>query len=224
MVRRILLLLFLLCGTERQAWSAPSFFHFEQTPDKEISYKAIDCRVNGIAKGVLVLVPGCNGDGRAFLSEDKWVAFAEKNRLALVGVSFKSPVQLLKDRKGYYEASRGSGRALLALLEKAGLSRQPLLMFGFSGGAHFVSSFVEEHPKRVIAWCAHSAAWWGAMRRGEIETPPGIVACGGDDPRLGASLSYFKEGRLAGRRLSWRVGRKVRPRPRKSPACKSCGS
>ena len=200
---RILTILLLSFVVVRQAQSAARLLHFEHAPDREISYKAIDCRLEGIAKGVLILVPGCNGDGRDFLSEERWVEFATRNRLALVGVSFKSPTDLLKDRKGYYDASRGSGRALLSLLEKAGLSGRPLLMFGFSGGAHFVSSFVEEYPERVIAWCAHSAAWWGMSRRGATTIPPGIVACGGDDMRLGASLSYFKDGRSMGRRLSW---------------------
>ena len=200
---RAIVSLFLSLWIVHQAQSAPKCLHLEQSPDKEISYKAIDCRLDGIVKGVLILVPGCNGDGRNFLSEDRWVEFATRNRLALVGVSFKSSTDLLKDRKGYYDASRGSGRTLLSLLEKAGLPGRPLLMFGFSGGAHFVSSFVEEYPERVMAWCAHSAAWWGTLRRNSMEMPPGIVACGGNDVRLGASLSYFKDGRSAGRRLSW---------------------
>ena len=143
---RAIVSLFLSLWIVHQAQSAPKRLHLEQSPDKEISYKAIDCRLEGIAKGVLILVPGCNGDGRNFLSEKRWVEFATRNRLALVGVSFKSPTDLLKDRKGYYDVSRGSGRALLSLLEKAGLTGRPLLMFGFSGGAHCVSSFVEEYP------------------------------------------------------------------------------
>lgn len=200
MVKRILVMLFAML---QEVSAAPHYRHFEQTPDEEITCKVIDCRQNGAVKGVLVLVPGCNGDGRTFLDDKGWVRFAEKNRLALVGVTFSSPLKILKARRGYYEASRGSGRVLLALLEEAGFAGAPLFMFGFSGGAHFVSSFVEEYPERVLAWCAHSAAWWGAICREAADVPPGIIACGAEDTRMGASLSFFKEGRSLGRRLSW---------------------
>ena len=200
MVMRVLSILFVFI---LRVWAEPRYFRFEQTPDEEITCKIIDCRQNGAVKGVLVMVPGCNGDGRTFLDDKGWVRFAEKNRLALVGVTFSSPLQFLRERKGYYDASRGSGRILLSLLDKAGFADCPLLMFGFSGGAHFVSSFVEEHPERVLAWCAHSAAWWGAIRRAAVDVPPGIIACGAEDMRMGASLSFFKEGRSLGRRLSW---------------------
>ena len=200
MVIRVVAIVFAMLLNVR---AEPRYFRFEQAPDDEITCKIIDCRQNGVVNGVLVLVPGCNGDGRIFLDDKGWVRFAEKNRFALVGVTFSSPLQFLKERKGYYDASRGSGRILLSLLDKAGFADCPLLMFGFSGGAHFVSSFVEEYPERVHAWCAHSAAWWGTIRGNAANMPPGIIACGAEDTRLGASLSFFKEGRSVGRRLSW---------------------
>ena len=200
MVIRVVAIVFAMLLNVR---AEPRYFRFEQAPDDEITCKIIDCRQNGVVNGVLVLVPGCNGDGRTFLDDKGWVRFAEKNRLVLVGVTFRSPLQILKDQRGYYEASRGSGRVLLNLLDKAGFAEYPLFMFGFSGGAHFVSSFVEEYSERVLAWCAHSAAWWGAIRGNAANIPPGIVACGAEDTRLGASLSFFKKGRSVGRRLSW---------------------
>lgn len=203
MVMRAFVLLFAVLSMVQMAKSAPRFVHIEQPPDKEISYKAIDCRLDSPARGVLILVPGVNGDGKKFLSENPWTQFAEQNRLAFVGVSFKSPRRLLKCRNGYYVSSRGSGRELLTLLKKAGLSELPLLMFGFSGGANFVSSFVEEYPDRVLAWCAQSATGLADDKRSTAGVPPGIVACGGEDARLGATLSYFKRGRAAGRCLSW---------------------
>lgn len=182
---------------------ASGFRHFEMAPDKEVTRKAIDGYIGEDDKAVLVLVPGCNGDGRVFLTESKWIDFARKNHVGIIGVSFYSPENILKEKRGYYDASRGAGHALISLLGKAGMSGRPLLMFGFSGGAHFVSSFVEWHPKDVLTWCAHSAAWWNSIRQQNEAMPPGIVACGGEDIRLGASLSYFKEGRAKGRTLSW---------------------
>ena len=57
-------------------------------------------------------------------------------------------------------------------------------------------------PQRVTAWCADSAAWWD-LPVGSAAQPPGIVACGDKDERYGASLSYFKQGRAAGKPWLW---------------------
>lgn len=200
---RVHVLLFLTLWTTYCLQAKPTCVRFELPSDKEMTQKSIDCYINGHVKVTLVLVPGCNEDGRVFLSDPLWTNFAERNNLGLVVVTFKSPEKLLKARKEYYEASRGSGSALISLLNKAGLSNQPLLMFGISGGAHFVSSFVEEYPNLVLAWCAQAAAWWSPIKRTSIAIPPGIVACGSEDMRLGATLSFFKTCRSAGRSISW---------------------
>ena len=78
----------------------------------------------------------------------------------------------------------------------------PILLYGFSGGAHFTARFVEWKPERVIAWCAYSAGWWDEPVPSSI-MPPGIVACGESDERLGASLIYFKQGRATGKPWLW---------------------
>ncbi|MDD4017067.1 MAG: hypothetical protein PHV28_03895 [Kiritimatiellae bacterium] len=77
-----------------------------------------------------------------------------------------------------------------------------LLLYGFSGGAHFAARFAEWKPERVAAWCAYSAGWWDEPKTSD-NMPPGIVACGEADGRLGASLSYFKQGRAAGKPWLW---------------------
>jgi pimeloyl-ACP methyl ester carboxylesterase len=78
----------------------------------------------------------------------------------------------------------------------------PLVLYGFSGGAHFVSGFAEREPERVAAWCAYSAGWWDRPVANS-RCPPGVVACGENDPRLGASLVYFKQGRAVGKPWLW---------------------
>jgi predicted esterase len=151
---------------------------------------------------VLVLAPGCNGDGKYLACDPSWIDFAKNNRLALVGLSFASTDEDIQTGKGYYYASSGSGTVLLNALDTLFKKPLPLLLYGFSGGAHFTSRFVEWKPERVISWCAYSAGWWDAPHV-STNMPPGIVACGENDERLGASLAYFKQGRAAGKPWLW---------------------
>jgi hypothetical protein len=112
-------------------------------------------------KAVLVLSPGMNGNGQAMIQQRAWQQFARKNRLGLVGLSFASDMELLLNGKGYYYVAQGSGELLLHGIEKIfGKANLPLLMYGFSGGAHFTSRFEEWKPERVLTWCTYSAGWW----------------------------------------------------------------
>jgi len=153
-------------------------------------------------KAVLVLCPGCNGSGEDLIRSPKWIAFAKEHRLGLVGLSFASPMPAIHDGTGYYYASKGSGEKLLEGIQKIYGRDLPVLLYGFSGGAHFTSRFEEWRPDKVISWCAYSAGWWDEPRANPI-APPGIVACGDEDPRYGASLIYFKQGRAAGKPWLW---------------------
>lgn len=75
-------------------------------------------------------------------------------------------------------------------------------MYGFSGGAHFVARFAEWVPDRVAGFCAYSAAWWDDPKSLK-NAPLGIIACGENDERLGASMSYFLDGRKLNRKWVW---------------------
>lgn len=152
---------------------------------------------------ILILVPSCNGDGRKMLGNHGWIKFAEENSLALVGLSFTSDIASLHNGTGYYYASKGSGQTLLDALDHLTGKQLPLLLYGFSGGAHFTSRFSEWKPERVIAWCAYSAGWWDAPTPSASVSPFGIIACGEYDSRLGASLFHFKAGRAIGKPWLW---------------------
>ena len=154
------------------------------------------------AKAVLVLCPGCNGNGEGLVTDPVWQEFANKRDLGLVGLSFASDLKDIHNGKGYYYAGNGSGKLLLDGIHKLFNRELPFLLYGFSGGAHFTARFVEWQPERVIAWCAYSAGWWDEPKSDPI-MPPGIVACGESDERLGASLIYFKQGRAAGKPWLW---------------------
>jgi hypothetical protein len=153
-------------------------------------------------EGLLVLCPGCNGNGKDWIENPVWQKFARNHNLNLIGISFASAVPLLQSGRGYYYARQGSGQLLLDGIRQAYPQDLPLLLYGFSGGAHFTSGFVEWKPDRVMAWCAYSAAWWDKPLPND-SCPPGLVACGENDERLGASLIYFKQGRALGKPWLW---------------------
>lgn len=83
-------------------------------------------------KAVLVLCPGFNGSGENLIRSPKWIAFAKKNRLGLVGLSFASPIPALHDGTGYYYASKGSGEKLVEGIRK--IYGQDLPFMGFPVG------------------------------------------------------------------------------------------
>lgn len=153
-------------------------------------------------KGVVVVAPGMNGDPECYMEDQGWCEFIKSNDLLMVGISFASEYKDLHDRKGYYYPSSGSGKVLLEGLTRQGVGKLPMYMFGFSGGAHFVSRFVRWHPDGIVAWCAYSAAWWDRpmCKRNGV---PGIVACGTLDIRLSASRTYFEQGRDCGEIWLW---------------------
>ena len=149
------------------------------------------------------MCPGINGDGRHYLERQELLAFAEKNSITLVALSFASNPETLKAGRGYYYASQGSGQLLLDAIDQNVAPGIPILLYGFSGGAHFVSNFEEWRPDRVMAWCAYTAAWWSPPISNSA-MPPGIIACGDqDEDRYGVSLEYFRQGRKLGKPWCW---------------------
>ena len=197
-----------------QAESAPPerFGHFDLPLAPGITTAAFDYRKDVPVKdaaGIVILVPGCNGEGAHLLSDLDWSEFARTNRFVLGALTFVSDIEDLRDEKGYYDTSAGSGESALAALKMLKAGRLPVFMYGFSGGAHFTASFAENFPQSLRCWCA--AAFDYKTKRIKISShgesslkrPPGIIACGSEDSRLGATIAYSGRGRAAGRRWTW---------------------
>jgi len=157
-------------------------------------YKPIAC---------LVMCPGIDGNGEHYLRRPDLLAFAKQYKVALVALSFASSLDVLQDEKGYYIASQGAGNLLLKGIDDHIAIGVPLLLYGFSGGAHFVSSFEESYPERTMAWCAYTANSWKAPKTNR-SNPPGIIACGKlDVERYEATFQYFQKGRKLGKPWCW---------------------
>ncbi len=175
--------------------------------------------VGGASEGVLMLVPGCNGDGRGMLNETgPWARFADEAHLVLVGPTFKTTLEELHSRHGYYYPELWSGEATLKALEqiraKTGVRSDKLLIFGFSAGAHFAHRFALWKPDKVTAFVAYSAGWWDAPKT-TLHDTPGLIMCGEADERFEMTYSFFAQGRRLGLPLIWRgyhdVGHELKP-------------
>ena len=57
------------------------------------------------------------------------------------------------------------------------------------------------YPESVAGWAAHAPSDVVKIPNGDL--PMGIVACGDNDPRLGATLAWFKDFCASGRRATW---------------------
>lgn len=113
-------------------------------------------------RGVMVFQHGCSQEefGISRHCDVQYQAFARKWDLAII----EPAIYGLCDVWAYPE--NGSYKALLLALTKAGartahpeLAEAPLLVWGHSGGGFWVLSMLHEHPERLIAAVAYSAAW-----------------------------------------------------------------
>ena len=80
-------------------------------------------------RAVLILSPGCNGNGESLIRSPVWQQFAHRNHLGLVGLSFSSPEKAIHNGTGYYYASKGSGDKLLDGIRKIYGRDLPLLLY-----------------------------------------------------------------------------------------------
>ena len=151
---------------------------------------------------VIILSPGYNGNGKEFLRDQRWYEFAKRYHLGIIGLSFASQEVDLHNGKGYYYVRNGSGELLFEGIRRIYGQDLPLLLYGFSGGAHFTARLAEWQPSRIIAWCAYSAGWWDEPLPMK-NPPPGIIACGDNDSRWLPSFEYYQKGRKLGRPWLW---------------------
>lgn len=173
----------------------------------ENTYNISSLPVRGYESAVLVLAPGINAEGNFFLEEQCWTDFAKKNNLGMIALSYKTLVNETDSGQNewYYYPNSGSGQALLDSIRKVYGKDLPIILYGFSGGAQFVSRFVDWCPDRIIAWCAYSAQFWDYPQDGrKLTKARGIVACGDQDGlRWQPSFSFYYKGRMENRPWIW---------------------
>jgi len=159
-------------------------------------------------RGVLLLVPGSNGDGRPDVQDTVWQAFARGHGLALVGCHFTDKPHEQNFIEEYVDVARGTGPALLGALvafaadaKHPELATAPLLLWGMSAGGEFNYEFVAWKPERVIAFVVNKGGiYYTALTSRAARSVPGILFVGGKDLafRTNTITGLFAVNRRAG--------------------------
>lgn len=136
-------------------------------------------------KGIVLLVPGFNGNGLDQVNDGQWQAFAKEFDFALIGCFMQGGGN---NGFNYHSAEAGSGEALLEAIEKLAkeskhpeLEKAPMLLWGHSAGGQFNYNFTCTFPERVIAWVANKGAYYSAKAKKDARMVPGMIFCGDGD-------------------------------------------
>jgi dienelactone hydrolase len=163
---------------------------------------------SGPVQGIVVLVPGSNGDGRSMVDDQVWQAFASRHQLALVGCRFTDKPNDQPVIEQYVNVSQGSGQALLDALAAFGrrskhpeIAGAPLLLWGMSAGGEFNYEFAAWKPERVIAFVVNKGGiYYSALVPRAARNVPGMLFVGGKDLefRTNTIVGLFAVNRRAG--------------------------
>jgi pimeloyl-ACP methyl ester carboxylesterase len=150
-------------------------------------------------KGIAVLVPGINGDGRGWADDQVWQSFAQRHNFALVACYMTG---------GYCQANNGSGAALLEALklfaQKSGhpeVENAPLILWGHSAGGQFNYEFACWKPERVIAFIVNKGGYYSTYNPSpETLQVPAVFFIGANDSqiRIQNITQFFSTGRRQG--------------------------
>ncbi len=154
-------------------------------------------------RGVIVLVPGLNGDGLNMVADDSWQALAQKYRLALVSCYLQGGKET--GEGAYYNAPNGTGQALFEALKnfadqakRPEVEMAPLLLYGESAGGQFDYDFVLWKPERVVCFVVNKGGFYShALADENVRSVPGLFILGMSDEkeRIDAITKIWKEGR-----------------------------
>jgi poly(3-hydroxybutyrate) depolymerase len=192
--RLLLPLLFVIAPWSARAIAQAGGTTLEQVVPPGENYDKAEFRLwmpgdSGMVQGVVVLMPGSNGDGRPQIADTVWRAFAVHNRLALIGCRFTDKPHDQGFIEEYVDVARGSGQALLdALLAFAASARHPeladapLLLWGMSAGGEFNYEFTNWKPERVVAFVVNKGGiYYTALVSRAARSVPGILFTGEKD-------------------------------------------
>ena len=142
-----------------------------------------------VLRGIVVLVPGSNGDGRGEVEDSTWRELARKHDLALLGVHMTDKRHPQMFIENYVDVSKGSGAAFLEAVDRFAeesdhpeLSRAPLVLWGMSAGGQFNYEFALWKPERVLAFIVNKGGiYYSAQASEAAQQVPGFFFMGGTD-------------------------------------------
>lgn len=142
-----------------------------------------------IIRGVIVLVPGSNSDGRDMVNDKTWQDLAKRHNMALVACYFKDKPGKNMAIEKYADVKNGSGQALLDVLKEfslktnhSELNNTPLAFYGASAGGEFNYEFVCWKPERVIAFIVNKGGiYYSSLAPSTAWEVPGVFIIGEKD-------------------------------------------
>ena len=140
-------------------------------------------------RGILVLVPGSNGDGRDLCLDQQWQGLARELHFAVLGCFFTDRPGGNSAIEAYADASKGSGQALLDVLKKFAMQtgvgtlvNLPLAFWGHSAGGQYNYEFACWKPERVLAFVVNKGGvYYTALASQETRSVPGLFFTGEKD-------------------------------------------
>jgi hypothetical protein len=140
-------------------------------------------------KGLIVLMPGSNGDGRDMVYDTAWQNMATRHNFALLGCYYMDKAHNYMDIESYADVKNGSGQALLDMLrtfskksEHPELADAPLALWGMSAGGEFNYEFACWKPDRVIAFVVNKGGiYYSSLAPPAVWDVPGLFITGEKD-------------------------------------------
>lgn len=165
-------------------------------------------------RGILMLNPGSNGDGRPMVDDEYWQDFANKHDFALMATYFtdhRHPNMMIED---YIQVSKGSGKAIIDAIDHFAnetgheeLSYAPFLLWGHSAGGEINYEIAAWMPERVIAFVVNQGGYYYSSVPPEAtRQTPGLFLIGLTD--LPSRNTMIKGMYLTNRRAGalWTLG------------------
>lgn len=140
-------------------------------------------------RGIIVLVPGSNHDGRYMVNDTTWQNLAMRHNFALLGCYYKDRIHDNMAIEEYVDAEKGSGQALLDIIQKFSktsrhpeLEFAPLALWGESAGGEFNYEFTCWNPQRVIAFVVNKGGvYYSSLASNATWEVPGVFFIGSKD-------------------------------------------
>lgn len=137
-------------------------------------------------RGIILLVPGSNGDGRDMVNQPEWQALANEHSMALVSCYFTDKASGNRAIEHYADVRKGSGQALLDVLKrfaaKSGhkdLSDTPMALWGVSAGGEVNYELACWIPERIIAFIVNKGGvYYTALAPEATRAVPAVFLTG----------------------------------------------
>lgn len=140
-------------------------------------------------KGIIVLMPGSNQDGRYMVHDTTWQNLATRHHFALLGCNYKDKIHDVMAIEEYVDVKRGSGQALIDILKIFSKTSQhpelefvPMALWGTSAGGEFNYEFACWKPERVITFVVNKGGvYYSALAPEAAWEVPGVFFIGSKD-------------------------------------------